>query len=103
MIVLVLGSVVRGLNGQFVIARSTKKTGLIPPREAEALCIKKTLSRLKDKSFKKCVFETDSQILVRACKEDECRSYFDTIVRECIELLKYCVLHIGLRMERLIS
>lgn len=62
------------------MARSTKKTGLILPREADMP---------KDKGFKKCVFKTDSQILVRACKKDEGRSYLRTIVRECIELFKH--------------
>lgn len=66
-----------------------RKTGLIPPREAEALCLKEALSWLKDKNFKKCIFETDSQTLARACKGVGGRSYFDTIVRDCVELFKH--------------
>lgn len=33
-----LGSVVRGANGQFLMAMSSRQGALIPPREAEALC-----------------------------------------------------------------
>lgn len=81
-----LGSVVRGVNGQFMMARSRIKEGLVPSREAEALCLKKALSWLKNMNFRQCVFETDSQVLARACKEVYGRSYFAIIVGDCIDL-----------------
>lgn len=71
------------------MAMSRRQEILIQPREAEALCIKASLIWLKDKGIGKCVFETDSQVLARACKGTSGRSYFDTIVRDCIELFQY--------------
>lgn len=47
-----MGSVVRGADGQFFLARSVRREGLVPPREAEALSLKEALSWLKDKSFR---------------------------------------------------
>lgn len=58
-----LGSVVRGADGQFIMAMHRRQQGLMAPREAEALCLKEALIWLKDKSFSKCNFETDSQFL----------------------------------------
>lgn len=63
-----LGIVIRGSEGQFIMARSVRKACLIPPRKDEVLCLKEALSWLKDMSFKKCMYETDSQVLARACK-----------------------------------
>ena len=84
-----MGSVVRGADGQFLMARSMRREGLIPPREAEALCLKEALSWIKDKNFRRCVFETDCQVLARACKGVNGKSYFETIVRDCMELFHH--------------
>ncbi|XP_074369140.1 uncharacterized protein LOC141710128 [Apium graveolens] len=83
-----LGSVVRGSNGQFIMARSSRQDVLIPPREAEAMCLKESLVWLKDKGLQKCVFETDSQVLARACKGGRGRSLFHTIVKDCVDLIQ---------------
>ncbi|KAL8134494.1 uncharacterized protein LOC141714729 [Apium graveolens] len=84
-----LGSVVRGNAGNFLMAMSKKHQVLLPPREAEALCLKETLLWLKEKSYRRCIFETDSQVLVRACKGVEGRSFFHTIVTDCIDLFQH--------------
>ncbi|KAL8114292.1 hypothetical protein AgCh_021227 [Apium graveolens] len=84
-----LGSVVRGSNGQFLMARSSRQDVLIPPREAEAMCLKESLLWLKDKGLQKCVFETDSQVLARACKGGRGRSLFHTIVKDCVDLFQH--------------
>lgn len=46
-----MGSVVRDAEGQFLMARSRRREGLVPPREAEALSLKEALSWLKDTNF----------------------------------------------------
>lgn len=79
-----LRSVVQGSQGQFIMARNTRKACVIPRREGEALGLKEALSWLKNKSFKICVFETDSRVLARACQGVNGRSYFDMIVSDCI-------------------
>ncbi|XP_074361914.1 uncharacterized protein LOC141702127 [Apium graveolens] len=81
-----MGSIVRGADGQFLLARSVRREGLVPPREAEALSLKEALSWLKDKDFRRCIFETDSQVLAKACNGVTGRSYFATIVRDCMDL-----------------
>ncbi|KAL8094612.1 hypothetical protein AgCh_036233 [Apium graveolens] len=63
-----MGIVVRDAEGKFLMVVSRQRDGLVSPREAEALCLKEALSWLKDKGLSKCIFETDSQLLARACK-----------------------------------
>ncbi|XP_074346278.1 uncharacterized protein LOC141685053 [Apium graveolens] len=46
-----MGSIVRGTDVQFLLARSVRREGLVPPREVEALSLKEALSWLKDKDF----------------------------------------------------
>lgn len=84
-----LGAVVRGADGQFIMARSKRQDMFVPPREAEACSLKEALFWLKDKGFQRCIFETDSQVLVRACKGGDGRSFFHTIVRDCIDLFQH--------------
>lgn len=43
----------------------------------------------KDKGFRKCIVETDSQVLARASKGGNRKSYFHTIVSDCIDLVKH--------------
>ena len=86
LIALNLRSIVRGVDVNFLMAMNRRQAVFIPPREAEALCLKEALSWLKEKGFKKCIFETDSQVLARACKGVDGKSFFHTIVRDCIDL-----------------
>ncbi|XP_074352565.1 uncharacterized protein LOC141691704 [Apium graveolens] len=83
-----MGIVVRDAEGKFLMVVSRQRDGLVSPREAEALCLKEALSWLKDKGLSKCIFETDSQLLARACKGVYGRSYFHSIVSDCVELFK---------------
>lgn len=71
------------------MAMSRRQDVLLPPREAEAVCLRETLIWLRDKGLRYCIFETDSQVLARACKGVNGISFFHTIVRDCIELFKH--------------
>lgn len=84
-----LGSIVRGAEGRFIAAMSRRRAGLIPPREAEALCLKSALLWLQTMGYRKCIYETDSQILARACQGVSGSSYFHAIVRDCIDLFQH--------------
>ncbi|XP_074327738.1 uncharacterized protein LOC141665650 [Apium graveolens] len=84
-----MGSIVRGADGQFLLAHSVRREGMVPPREAEALSLKEALSWLKDKDFRRCIFETDSQVLAKAYNSVTGRSYFATIVRDCMDLFHH--------------
>lgn len=75
-----LGSVARDAAGKFFRARNMRHEGLVSPREAEAMELKEALSWVKASNFKKCIFETDSQILAEACKGTRRRSHPETIV-----------------------
>lgn len=41
-----LASIVRGANGQFLMAMSKRQEALLPPREAEGVCLRETLTWL---------------------------------------------------------
>ncbi|XP_074327739.1 uncharacterized protein LOC141665651 [Apium graveolens] len=84
-----MGSIVRGADGQFLLAHSVRREGMVPPREVEALSLKEALSWLKDKDFRRCIFETDSQVLAKSCNSVTGRSYFATIVRDCMDLFHH--------------
>ncbi|KAL8146785.1 hypothetical protein AgCh_004503 [Apium graveolens] len=81
--------IVRDTAGNFIMARSRKQENLVPPREAEAMCLKEALSWMKSKGFQKCIFETDSQVLAQACKGRSGNSYFSAIVSDCIDSFKH--------------
>lgn len=53
---IVLGNVVRHAAGKFLMDKSSKHEGLVPPREAEALGLKEALSWLKGRNCSKCIF-----------------------------------------------
>ncbi|KAL8093405.1 hypothetical protein AgCh_035325 [Apium graveolens] len=55
----------------------------------EAMGLKEALTWVKDLGFRRCVFETDSKLLADACKGEQGRSYFHTIVWDCIQLFKH--------------
>lgn len=75
-----VGSVVRGADGNFIMAMNKRHNVLLPPREVEALFLKEVLMWLKETRFRKCILETDSQVLARAFKGMDGRSFFPTIV-----------------------
>lgn len=64
----VMGCVVRGSSGQFIMAKHMKQKGIMSPREAEALYIRETLLWAREKNLTKCIFETNSHVLVQVCK-----------------------------------
>ncbi|WOH11565.1 hypothetical protein DCAR_0831054 [Daucus carota subsp. sativus] len=84
-----IGGVIRDANGNFVKAVCKQLDGLWSPREAEALSLKEILSWTKQHGFTRCVFETDSKLLVDACNGSSGRSYFHIIVSECVDLIKH--------------
>ncbi|XP_074378201.1 uncharacterized protein LOC141719726 [Apium graveolens] len=84
-----LRCVIRDEDGQFLRARSSSVTRTMQPREAEALSMKEAFSWTQQWRVSKCVFESDAQNLVDAINGHGGRSYFDTIVDDCKELLKH--------------
>ena len=54
------------------------------PRDAEAISLKEELSYTKQHGITKCVFETDPELLAEACNGGTSRSYFLSIVRDCV-------------------
>ena len=83
-----VGGVIRDERGQFVKAMCKQKQGTWSPREAEALSFREVLSWMKEHSFTRCVFETDSKLLADACNGNPGRSYFHSIVGDCVESIK---------------
>ncbi|XP_074337198.1 uncharacterized protein LOC141674388 [Apium graveolens] len=84
-----VSSVIRNELGEFVRARVKKIRVHVQPREAEALGLKEALAWAKSLGLKKCIFETDSKLLADACKGEQGRSYFHTIVLDCIQFFKH--------------
>lgn len=70
-------------------ARCCRLDGACSPREAEAMRMKKALLWIILKRSHSCISETDSQVLVAACKESQREAIFDRIVGDCIELLMH--------------
>lgn len=89
-----MGCVVRDDHGNFLRVRNRRVEHSLHPREAEALSLKEALSWTKQMGYQWCIFETDAKLLANACKGEQGRSYFHTIVRDCIEFFKHfeCVL-----------
>lgn len=81
-----VGGVLRNEAGGFIRARSRRIQVNMQPREAEAITLKETLTWTNELGIRKCVFETDSKLLVNACQGVQGRSYFHTIVLDCIQL-----------------
>lgn len=75
-----IGAVIRDSKEQFVHARCNCLIGKWKPRETDWV---------KGLSLDFCRFETDSILLVEACKGDDGVSYFHTIVLDCIDLCKH--------------
>lgn len=83
--------VVRDEHGKFLRVRVNLIQGRAYAREAEALSLKEALSWVKDWRVDKCIFESDAKLLVDAFSGRQGRSFFDTIVDDCRELLKHFV------------
>lgn len=84
-----LGCVVRDDQGEFLRAKCSTVSGHRAPREVEALGLKEALSWVKTWRNTKCIFETGAKLLVDAIHGVRGKSFFDTIVNDCIELLKH--------------
>ncbi|KAL8146232.1 hypothetical protein AgCh_004104 [Apium graveolens] len=83
-----IGGVIRGDNGEFLRAMCQLSSGTWQVREAEAISLKEMLSWTKRHGFSNCVFETDSKLLADAFNGGQVKSYFHSIVRDCVELSK---------------
>ncbi|XP_074336246.1 pelargonidin 3-O-(6-caffeoylglucoside) 5-O-(6-O-malonylglucoside) 4'''-malonyltransferase-like [Apium graveolens] len=84
-----LGCVIRDEVGAFVKARSNVLRVNMQAREAEALSLKETLSWTKTFRSSKCIFESDSKMIVDAVNGNRGASMFDTIAEDCSELIKH--------------
>lgn len=56
---------------------------MLQSKEAEAMSLKKHSHRLK-RGFQRCIFETDSKLLVNACKGEHGKSFFHTTIKDYI-------------------
>lgn len=84
-----VGGVIRDESGRLLRAMCTQIPGVWSPREAEALSLKEVLSLVKNNGFTRCIFETDSKLLADACQNGSGRSYFHSIVDDCVAGLKH--------------
>lgn len=62
---------------------------LLLPWEAEALSLKMALSWVQNLNYDHCIFQTDSKLLVEACKGTDGVSYFHTIALDCVDLCEH--------------
>lgn len=85
-----MGCVIRDEAGEFVRARCSEMQPCVEPKMAEALSLKEALAWIKDWRSAQVIFETDSKLLVDALTGSRGKSFFDTIVNDCVELLKHC-------------
>lgn len=84
-----VGCIIRDDQGRFIRARSKVVQGRVQPREVEAMGLREALSWVKEWRSSKCVFECDSKQVVDAIKTPAGRSYFDTIIGDCKDILKH--------------
>ncbi|XP_074352075.1 uncharacterized protein LOC141691236 [Apium graveolens] len=84
-----IGCIVRNDMGSFVRARSSAVRGIFHPREAEAISLKEVLPWNKEWTNSKCIYETNSKFSVDAIYGTRGKSYFDTIMDDCVELFKH--------------
>ncbi|XP_074328096.1 uncharacterized protein LOC141666009 [Apium graveolens] len=84
-----VGAVIRDSQAKFVGARGRKIAGAWKPREAETMALKEALSWVMAEGYNPCVFETDSYELATACNGRPGEAYFETIVMDCIHILKH--------------
>ena len=74
-------------QGVFLYARCYNKSDAWSLREVMGM--KEALLWVISRCLNHCIIETDSQILIDACNGGPGESYFGTIVRDCIYLLKH--------------
>ncbi|XP_074378397.1 uncharacterized protein LOC141719935 [Apium graveolens] len=84
-----LRCVARDEFSNFQRARGTVMYPSVQPRIAEALILREALSWIKQWRTTKCIFESDSKQLVDALNGSQANSYFNTVVSDCIELIKH--------------
>lgn len=84
-----LGSMIKDEHGTFLSARSRRMDIMLKTKEAQAMSLKEALVWTKEMGFQRCIFETDSMLLVKACKREHGRSFFHTPVRDCIDYFKH--------------
>lgn len=84
-----LGCVARDEHGRFLGARSSVLQRIAHPREAEGLSLKEAISWTSTWRTNKCIFETDSTLLVHAVNVIKGRSYFDFVAEDCRELMNH--------------
>ncbi|XP_074374083.1 uncharacterized protein LOC141714463 [Apium graveolens] len=84
-----VGCVVRDEYRQFLRARSNVIQGRFQPREAEAIELWEALSWIKNWRHNKCVFESDSKLLVDAVNDTGGAAYFHMIVDEFRDIIKH--------------
>ncbi|XP_074352699.1 uncharacterized protein LOC141691846 [Apium graveolens] len=84
-----VGSNLRNKAGAFIRTRSKRISISMQTREAETIALKEALTWIKKLGIKKCIFETDSKLLVDACEGVQGRSFFHTIVLNCVQLFKH--------------
>ncbi|XP_074323048.1 uncharacterized protein LOC141659993 [Apium graveolens] len=84
-----VGCVIRDSRGLFLRARTNCRRGTTQVREAEAYSLWEAIEWVKNWRTTKCIFETDSTLLVDAFQRDRGRSNFDTIVEACSDSLKH--------------
>ncbi|KAL8125864.1 hypothetical protein AgCh_013243 [Apium graveolens] len=86
---IVMGGVIRDETGRLLRTMCKQRQGSWSPREAEALSLKEVFSWTKRHGFTRCVFETDCKSLADACNGGSGRSYFHSIVSDCVELFNH--------------
>ncbi|KAL8089646.1 hypothetical protein AgCh_039217 [Apium graveolens] len=84
-----VGGVVWDDQGKFLRAMCNQLSGSQTPIEAEALSLKKVLSWAKNFGYVHFNIKTDSKLLVDAYSGTTPRSYFHSIVNDCVELVKH--------------
>lgn len=84
-----VGCVARDTTGAFIRARSNVIRGDMSPQMAEAVSLQEALLWAKAWGGNRCVFESDSKLLVEAVNGSMGKSYFHTIVSECREIIKH--------------
>lgn len=84
-----IGCVVRDESGHFLRARTNILRSTRQVREAEAWSLREALEWMHQWRVNKCIFESDAKLLVDALKQKRGRSFFDTIVDECNDILRH--------------
>lgn len=84
-----VGCMVRDPSGTFLRSRSNVLQGDMSPQMTEVLSLHEALLWDKTREGNKCIFESDSKLLVEAVNGGIGKSYFHTIVNECHEIIKH--------------